>query len=205
MEIHPHYHSWEKRSFDLIVGLVLLILLIPLFLLLSLIILLTAGWPVFYIQKRLGLNKKVFRIIKFRTMYVGAEKNQWRYQKNNQAPQPMYKNWADPRFVGIGKWLSKTGLDELPQLFNIIRGEMSLVGPRPLPIYEIEKLSRDWGFRYQVKPGVFSEWSASANKNDSLQNWKKLEKETLKQGGLKYEVGVIFSTFRNLAKQLLRG
>ncbi|MBU1885588.1 sugar transferase, partial [Patescibacteria group bacterium] len=109
MEIHPYYLSFQKRIFDLVISLILLIILLPLFLLISLLVLITSGWPVFYHQKRLGENKIVFRIFKFRTMYVGAEKNQWRYRQQNQAPDPMYKNWQDPRFVGIGKWLSRTG------------------------------------------------------------------------------------------------
>jgi lipopolysaccharide/colanic/teichoic acid biosynthesis glycosyltransferase len=198
MEIHPHYHSWEKRFFDLSVAIALLIALTPIFSLLSLVVLLTTGWPILYIQKRCGLNKKIFKIIKFRTMYVGAEKNQWRYQKDNLAPSPMYKNWVDPRFVGMGKWLSKTGLDELPQLLNIIKGEMSFVGPRPLPIYEAEKLNKNWDFRYKVKPGIFSEWSADTKKNQSLKEWKRLEKETLGYGGFNYELEIILKTLQSL-------
>ena len=198
MEIHPYYLSFQKRIFDLVISLILLIILLPLFLLISLLVLITSGWPVFYHQKRLGENKIVFRIFKFRTMYVGAEKNQWRYRQQNQAPDPMYKNWADPRFVGIGKWLSRTGLDELPQLINILTGQMSFVGPRPLPVYEAEKLKRDWNFRYQVKPGVFSQWSVNAKRHNSLKEWKKLEKETLEFGGIKYEVNIILKTLRAL-------
>ena len=198
MEIHPYYLSFQKRIFDLVISLILLIILLPLFLLISLLVLITSGWPVFYHQKRLGENKIVFRIFKFRTMYVGAEKNQWRYRQQNQAPDPMYKNWQDPRFVGIGKWLSRTGLDELPQLINIIIGNMSLVGPRPLPVYEAEKLNKSWDFRYQVKPGVFSQWSVNAKRHNSLKEWKKLEKETLEFGGIKYEVNIILKTLRAL-------
>ncbi|MBU0579294.1 sugar transferase [Patescibacteria group bacterium] len=198
MEIHPYYLSFQKRIFDLVISLILLIILLPLFLLISLLVLITSGWPVFYHQKRLGGNKIVFRIFKFRTMYVGAEKNQWRYRQQNQAPDPMYKNWQDPRFVGIGKWLSRTGLDELPQLINIIVGNMSLVGPRPLPVYEAEKLNKSWDFRYQVKPGVFSQWSVNAKRHNSLKEWKKLEKETLEFGGIKYEVNIILKTLRAL-------
>ncbi len=198
METHSYYQSWEKRFFDVIVAITLLTLLSPLFLLLSLAILLTAGWPILYLQKRYGLNKKTFKIIKFRTMYVGAEKNQWRYQKDNLAPSPMYKNWADPRFVGIGRWLSKTGLDELPQLFNIIKGEMSFVGPRPLPLYEAKKLNKNWDFRYKIKPGVFSEWSMDNKHHHSLTKWRQLEKKTLQQGGLKYEQKIVSQTLLNM-------
>jgi lipopolysaccharide/colanic/teichoic acid biosynthesis glycosyltransferase len=198
MEIHPYYLSWKKRIFDLIIAIGLLLLASPLLFLIGAGIITTAGLPVIYKQKRAGKNKRVFIIYKFRTMYVGAEKNQWRYRKNNQAPSPMYKNWEDPRFVGIGRWLSKTGLDELPQLFNIIKGNMSLVGPRPLPVYEAEKLNKNWNFRYKVKPGVFSQWSVSANKINSLQDWKRLEKETLKTGGMKYELRIILKTLQIL-------
>lgn len=173
-------------------------LLFPLLLVVSSVILITAGWPVFYTQNRYGQNKKVFKILKLRTMYVGAEKNQWRYREDNMAPEPMYKNWYDPRFVGVGRWLSKTGVDELPQLINIAKGEMSLVGPRPLPVYEAKELPADWDFRSEVKPGVFSEWSATRGQADTLAAWKKLERQTLRRGGLNYELSVIKNTLINL-------
>lgn len=198
MEIHPYHHSFEKKLFDFSVALFLIFLLIPIFILLNLSVVLTAGWPIFFLQKRRGLNKKTFKIIKFRTMYVGAQKNQWRYQKHSSAPAPMYKNWADPRFVGIGRWLSKTGLDELPQLLNILKGEMSFIGPRPLPVYEAEKLNKSWDFRYQVRPGIFSEWSAKTVSKMTLKKWKRLEKETLTRGGLKYEISTIFKTLKKI-------
>lgn len=196
MEIHPYYHSIEKRVFDIVISLLLLVILSPLILFISLLTLFISGWPVFYFQNRFGKNKTVFKMFKIRTMYIGAEKNQWRYRKNNQAPEPMYKNWQDPRFVGVGKWLSRTGLDELPQLFNILTGKMSFVGPRPLPIYEAEKLNKGWDFRYQVKPGIFSKWSVLNNKINSLSTWKNLEKETIKQGGFEYEISIILKTVK---------
>ncbi|MBU0576162.1 sugar transferase [Patescibacteria group bacterium] len=198
MEIHPYYYSLEKRLFDVVLAIFVLIILFPILLMITLLIMIGMGWPVFYLQKRVGKDKKVFEIIKFRTMYVGAQKNQWRYRQHNQAPEPMYKNWDDPRFVGIGKWLAKTGLDELPQLINILKGEMSFIGPRPLPIQEVGKLDKTWNFRYLVRQGVFSEWSTSLKKYLTLEDWKKLEEKTLRRGGLGYEVKTIVATFKTL-------
>lgn len=198
-DIHPYYHSLKKRLFDFLVAFFLLLILWPVLLVVSLLVLATAGWPIFYQQKRYGKDKKVFRILKFRTMYVGAEKNQWRYQAESVAPTPMYKNWDDPRFVGGGRFLAKSGLDELPQLWNILRGEMSFVGPRPLPVYEAKKLDASWDFRYQVKPGIFSDWSLALSKrHQSLKEWQKLEKKTLQKGGLGYELKVITQTLGRL-------
>ncbi len=200
-QAHPYYFTWFKRFFDILLSFLLLVILSPLILILSFLVLVTAGWPIFYRQNRYGQKKQVFKIIKFRTMYVGAEKNRWRYQEANIAPRPMYKNWSDPRFVGLGKFLAKTGLDELPQLLNILAGQMSLVGPRPLPVCEAKKLPQSWNFRYQVKPGIFSSWSVSFNeRHQSLPEWRKLEMATLKQGGLAYELGVIVRTMIELFK-----
>jgi lipopolysaccharide/colanic/teichoic acid biosynthesis glycosyltransferase len=154
-------------------------LALPLLLVLICLVYMSAGKPVFYKQKRLGEGKKPFTMFKFRTMYVGAHKHQKKYQKLNQAPGPMFKIFNDPRFVGIGSWLSRTGLDELPQILNVIKGEMNLIGPRPLPVREAYKLDSSWDFRYTVKPGVFSEWTASPLRHKSLTIWKKLDKLTV--------------------------
>lgn len=199
MKVHSYYHSLKKRLFDFLLTFFLLLILWPLLLVIGLLVLITAGWPIFYRQKRYGQDKKVFRILKFRTMYVGAEKNQWRYQEKSVAPAPMYKNWEDPRFVGGGRFLAQSGLDELPQLWNILQGKMSFIGPRPLPVYEAKKLGDDWDFRYQVKPGIFSEWSLALSKrHQSLKEWQKLEKKTLKKGGSSYELETIIKTLYRL-------
>ncbi len=151
----------------------------PVMLLSITLVFIMSGTPIFYLQKRAGKNKKPFKIIKFRTMYPGAENDQKLYKYLNQAPEPMFKIKNDPRFTKVGKWLSKTGLDELPQLFNVIRGEMSLVGPRPLPIREADQLTKDWDFRFLVNPGIFSQWTLDDSRHESLEIWKVLENETL--------------------------
>ena len=94
--------------------------------------------------------------------------------KLNEAPFPMFKIAKDPRYVGIGRLLSRSGLDELPQLINILRGEMSFIGPRPLPLAEAAELSTAWNFRYRVRPGILSEWAVSEKRHTSLAHWRNL-------------------------------
>jgi len=194
--VNSYYFSLIKTLFDLLFGIFVLFFTFPILILISIIILLTAGYPFTFTQKRVGKNGKVFLIYKFRTMYVGADKQQQKLKDLNQAPGPMFKIFDDPRFVGIGKFLSRTGLDELPQLFNILKGEMSFVGPRPLPVNEVKKLSSVWDFRNEVKPGIFSEWTLASNRHDSLTDWKELDKKTLSHGGLSYDLKLIFLTLK---------
>lgn len=172
-------------------------------LIISFIIYFSVGSPVFFKQKRLRQKTKTFTIYKFRTMVKNAQLIRKKYQKLNQAPAPMFKIDNDPRFVGIGKFLSRTGLDELPQLINIIKGEMSFVGPRPLPVTEARKLSKAWQFRYQVKPGIFSFWANSPERNQSLSKWKSLEIETLKQGGLRFELSLMVKVVKQQLRVLI--
>jgi len=120
-------------------------------------------------------------------MRRNAELDRNRYEHLNQAPYPMFKIFNDPRFIGIGRWLSQVGFDELQQLINILRGEMSFVGPRPLPTKEAKLLDRSWDFRYSVKPGIFSYWTLSKDRHESLAIWKKLDQMTLKRGGFWFE------------------
>jgi lipopolysaccharide/colanic/teichoic acid biosynthesis glycosyltransferase len=189
--IHHYYFSVEKRLFDISLSLILIILSFPLLATISLLIFLTIGEPIIFKQKRVGKNKKVFTIYKFRTMVRNAQQLKSKYKKQNQAPEPMFKIYNDPRFIGIGQFLSKSGLDELPQLFNILKAEMSFVGPRPLPITESKNLNKNWNFRYQVKPGIFSKWALSNDKHQSLTKWRDLEVTTLKKGSLKTDIQMI--------------
>lgn len=152
---------------------------VPIFLVLMGVVYVTVGKPIFYKQQRLGKDKNPFTMYKFRTMYIGAHKHQKKYQKLNQAPGPMFKIFNDPRFVGIGAWLSRTGLDELPQMINVFKGDMNIIGPRPLPVREAHKLGKSWDFRYTVKPGIFSEWTASPLRHKNLNLWKELDRLTV--------------------------
>ena len=194
--IHPYHNSMAKRRFDVVLSLILLVGLSPLLLLIASIVLITVGQPILYRQKRVGKNGNVFQVVKFRTMVLGAEKNQKKLRTHNEAPYPMFKHHNDPRFVGVGRWLSNTGLDELPQLWNILRGEMSFNGPRPLPENESRQLlllKPTWRFRTLVRPGIFSEWSLDQQRHRSLARWQKLDALTVSQGGLMVEIKLIFA------------
>jgi lipopolysaccharide/colanic/teichoic acid biosynthesis glycosyltransferase len=141
-------------------------------------------------------------------MVTNAEQLKKKLLHKNQAPLPMFKIFSDPRFIIGGKFLSATGIDELPQLFNVLRGEMSLVGPRPLPLEEAAKLPKSWHFRFLVKPGLFSHWSASQDRHKSLRHWKDLELQTLVEGGPFSDavliVQIIITILKTVIKSLLR-
>jgi lipopolysaccharide/colanic/teichoic acid biosynthesis glycosyltransferase len=184
----------RKRFFDFSLAILLLILLSPLLVLIATIILLLSGKPIFFQQKRMGQRQQKFTMIKFRTMYHQAHRDQKKFAKQNESPFPAFKITNDPRFVGIGRMLSKTGLDEIPQLINIIRGEMSFIGPRPLPISEAIALPLHWHHRHLVKPGILSLWALAPERHKSLLAWKKLEIETLSHGSVKHDLQILWKS-----------
>jgi len=136
-----------KRLFDIIFSLIFLVLFSPLYLILSMFIKFDSRGPIFFTQSRLGKNKVVFKIIKFRTMIVGAEEMQ----------QGIFNEEDDPRVTKIGNFLRRYSLDEIPQMFNVLIGNMSIVGPRPAVTYELgnlDDLSEEFESRFTVKPGI---------------------------------------------------
>lgn len=195
------YHfSFEKRLLDIFIAGLGVIILFPLFCVISLMILVFSGYPIFFKQKRSGLNGKPFYILKFRTMKNGAERVQYRYKELNEADGPVFKIYNDPRFTKIGKALSRTGLDELPQLINVLKGDMSLVGPRPLPIREAQRLTKEQKVRELVKPGVTSLWVIKGSHILSFKEWMELDKKYVKSACLSLDMEIIYKTFLMLLK-----
>lgn len=191
--IHPYYFSKLKRVFDLALSFVLLIAFSPLFIFVWLLIAITDGLPAVFKQKRTGKNGKTFIMYKFRTMKKNAALLKHKYKSLNEAPEPMFKIHNDPRFIKVGKFLSRSGFDELPQLINILKGEMSFVGPRPLPIKEAKALPKNWrSFREKVKPGIFSDWAISWERHSSFKKWQQLERSTVKKGSLLKDIYYIY-------------
>lgn len=180
----------------------LLVLSAPFIILIYFSLFFVQGEPIFFRQRRGGQNRVPFTIFKFRTMKYNTKKQKAALLSQNEAPAPMFKLKNDPRFTKLGKFLSLTGLDELPQLWNVLRGEMSLVGPRPLPIEEIKNLSPRWNFRFNVRPGLVSYWALSPNRFDSLQTWFKLERQELQEASIIQDITLLITTLARLAQLL---
>lgn len=147
-----------KRAMDMVCSVAGLLLLWPVFLITAAAILLEDGGPVIYTQERTGLQGKVFRMYKFRSMCRDAEKKREELLKENELDGPVFKIRKDPRITRVGRFIRKTSIDELPQLWNILKGEMSLVGPRPLATYETEQCDEYQKQRLLAKPGLTCYW-----------------------------------------------
>jgi exopolysaccharide biosynthesis polyprenyl glycosylphosphotransferase len=190
-----------KRMVDIVVSASMSILLLPVFLLSALLIKITSPGPVFFVQKRLGLNKRHFGIYKFRTMVVDAEKKMKEIEHLNEVSGPVFKIKNDPRITPIGKFLRKTSIDELPQLFNVLKGDMSLVGPRPLPLRDYEGFSEDWQRRrFSVRPGVTCLWQIGGRSSISFEQWMELDLQYIDKWSLLLDLKILLKTIPAVLK-----
>lgn len=148
-----------KRAMDIVLSSLLIVAFLPLFTVIALLIKLTSVGSIFFVQDRVGYNKRMFKLLKFRTMVKDAEAQQSKLEHLNEVAGPIFKIKDDPRLTTVGKLLRKTSLDELPQLFNVLKGDMSLVGPRPLPIRDVNLFDAQWPKRrFSVRPGMTGLW-----------------------------------------------
>jgi exopolysaccharide biosynthesis polyprenyl glycosylphosphotransferase len=184
-----------KRLLDLAGSLVLLLLLSPILLLAALLVKLTSKGPVIFQQDRAGMSGRVFTLYKFRTMRQGAELERAALESKNELDGPAFKIKEDPRVTGIGKFLRKTSIDELPQLWNIVKGDMSLVGPRPLPVYEVEKFERWQRRRMSMRPGITCLWQVMGrNRVTDFTEWMKLDLEYVDRWSLPLDLKILLKT-----------
>ena len=199
--IKPSDYSFSltKRALDLLVSSIFLLFLSPVFLITAVLIKLTSKGPVLFTQKRIGKDGKIFTIFKFRTMKVGAEQERGRLLSKNQVDGPVFKIYDDPRYTKTGKILAHTGLDELPQLINVLRDEMSLVGPRPLPTYEAELLTKEQKVRQLVKPGITSSWVVAGAHNLNFKKWMDLDRKYVINASLQEDLSVLIKTLRSVS------
>ena len=191
--------SWSlvvKGVIDFIGALILLVALSPLFLLATLLIKLTSPGPVIFRQQRGGRHGKPFTMYKFRTMHTDAEMRRAELEAFNQMTGPVFKIEKDPRITPFGRWLRKTSVDELPQLLNVLQGSMSLVGPRPLPLYEVEKFENTaQRRRLSVKPGLTCLWQIGGrNEVKDFSDWVRLDLEYIDNWSLWLDIKILFKT-----------
>lgn len=156
----------KKRIFDILFSISILVVLSPILLIISIFIALDSEGPIIYTSLRVGKNRKVFRFYKFRTMLLGSDLEVRKYIELNRYRDRFIKLKNDPRITGIGKFLRKYSLDELPQLFNVIRGDMSIVGNRPLPVYEAKLIESKFEDRFKSEAGITGLWQVERNTKD---------------------------------------
>lgn len=192
-----------KRLLDSALSLTVLIILLPVMAVVALLIKLTSPGPVFFVQNRVGMNQRQFRLYKFRSMVADAEQRKFELAHLNERDGPVFKIDNDPRTTWIGRFIRKTSIDELPQLFNVLSGEMSLVGPRPPLPEEVKRY--EWLFRKRlsVKPGITCIWQVSGRNEVSFEKWMEMDHEYIENWSLWLDLKILLKTVP--AVLLLRG
>ena len=183
-----------KRIIDIVASFTGLILLSPLILIVSMLIKLESKGEVIFKQKRVGLNGKEFYMYKFRSMVINAEELKEQLESQNEMSGPMFKIKDDPRITKVGKFIRKTSIDELPQLINVIKGDMSLVGPRPSLPKEVKKFEQWMMERLEVKPGLTCIWQISGRNNIDFEDWMKLDIKYIRERSFKLDIKLILKT-----------
>ena len=206
----PHIELWSmKRAFDVVISGIALLILLPICLLIALIIKLESKGPIFYISKRAGTGYKIFNFYKFRTMRDGADSELSKLAHLNQYSENatdgvFFKIKDDPRITRFGQFLRNTSLDEIPQLFNVLIGDMSLVGNRPLPLYEAEKLTRDQiAWRFLAPAGITGLWQITKRGKDNMSPEERiaLDMEYAMKNSLWLDMKILLSTFPALLQK----
>lgn len=195
----PHVgYDFLKRVMDIAGAIVLLLLLLPPMLACVIAVKLTSPGPIFFRQRRLGLGGREFFCLKFRTMVQDAEQRQAEVAHLNVTNGPTFKHPQDPRITPIGKFLRRWSLDELPQIWNILCGEMSLVGPRSLPIAQ-NRYEAGQEQRLSVKPGLTCTWQVSGRSTIGFERWMELDLEYIRTRSLVKDVSLILRTLPAVA------
>jgi exopolysaccharide biosynthesis polyprenyl glycosylphosphotransferase len=191
--------SWQsllKQMIDFLMALAAVVALAIPFLVIGLLIKLSSPGPILFRQRRCGLNGQPFTILKFRTMETDAEQRQAELAAMNEMTGPVFKIKNDPRITPIGRFLRKFSIDEFPQFFNVLRGEMSLVGPRPLPVDEVKRFD-DLAHRRRlsVKPGLTCLWQISGrNQVSNFRDWVRLDLEYIDNWSLWLDLKILWRT-----------
>ena len=189
-----------KRVFDFVCSLVAIIVLSPLMLAVGIAIKIEDGDPVIFTQTRIGKDGKPFKMYKFRSMWKNAEKYQSKLEDQNEADGPVFKIEDDPRITKVGKFIRRYSIDELAQLFNIIKGDMSIVGPRPPLENEVECYTPYERQRLSVKPGLTCYWQCSGRSNIGFDEWMELDIKYINERSALTDLKLIFKTIPAVLK-----
>jgi len=196
-------HETAKRAADVVISLAAIAILIPLLLPLWLLVRSTSKGPALFRQERLGRNKRPFTLLKLRTMYTDNDDRIHRdyvagLLSSDGAAVPgasgLFKLDADPRVTPLGAWLRRTSLDELPQLINVLKGEMSLVGPRPVLSWEADLFGQPYQQRFTVKPGITGLWQVSGRSRLSMRDALQLDVEYVTRRSFMFDLAILFRT-----------
>lgn len=189
-----------KLILDYIFSFIILLLSSPFLLLIALLIKIDSKGPVFFKQKRVGLQKREFYVYKFRTMVKDAEKLRSKLENKNEQEGPVFKIKNDPRITKLGRFLRKTSIDEIPQFFNVLKGEMSIIGPRPPLPKEVKEYERWQLRRLSMKPGISCIWQVSGRNEITFNDWMKLDLQYIDTWSLKLDFILIIKTIRAVFK-----
>jgi exopolysaccharide biosynthesis polyprenyl glycosylphosphotransferase len=190
--------TW-KNFIDFFISLVVLLCLSPIYLFIAMLITIDSKGPVFFKQARVGLRGRQFYLYKFRTMVVNAEEIRKKLEEKNEMDGPVFKIKNDPRITKIGRFLRKTGLDEMPQLINVLKGEMSLIGPRPPLMSEVMQYKRWQLRRLSVRPGITGLWQVQPNRNEiKFEKWMELDLEYIDEWSPSLDTKLMFKTVKTV-------
>ena len=191
------YRLW-KRTQDIVLSLLALLLLWPVLLVVAVIILIDSpGASPFFAQERVGKDGRIFKLYKFRSMHPHAEEKLTELLQYNEMNGPVFKIKNDPRITRVGRFIRKTSIDELPQLINILKGEMSLVGPRPALPREVEQYNDYQKQRLMITPGLTCYWQIQPHRNDlSFEEWLELDLKYIQERGFLVDWRIILSTIK---------
>jgi exopolysaccharide biosynthesis polyprenyl glycosylphosphotransferase len=188
------YDTTLKRLLDVVLAAIGLVATLPLWLAIVIAIRLDSPGPAVFIQERVGLNGRLFRFYKFRSMFTDAEHRLAELESSNEVSGPVFKMRADPRVTRIGTLLRRTSLDELPQLLNVLKGDMSLVGPRPPLPREVEQYRPSDAVRLSVKPGLTCLWQVSGRSTVGFDEWMEFDREYVRRMSLPLDVSILLRT-----------
>jgi lipopolysaccharide/colanic/teichoic acid biosynthesis glycosyltransferase len=183
-----------KRAFDILVGTLIVVIGFPVWLALALLIKLSSSGSVLYADPRIGLGQQPFQMLKFRTMVTGASEEQEALEEDNEASGPLFKIRDDPRVTPVGRLLRRLSIDEVPNVINVLRGEMSLVGPRPLPLRDYDQLEEWHRRRYNVLPGMTGLWQVAGRSDLTFDDLVRLDFYYIENWSIWLDISILIKT-----------